>query len=312
MSERRDLKKEGYSPFTGGTLWWTTAVTISQYTHTILVRARAPTVGGRIEIVRILLLLILCQMNWLFEGFIMLKSSPKFAGNSKVGEIYVFWSSLKWAWQNGSTAPPIHSPWVHFDRYICQYWLIITALPAGDRKWHVLYFDELLLAALQYAAQMSSVKSWDHGLNCSRQGSTSRDGLWYILLIDLFNMAINQNDMFGAVGPWLSDSLQTPPSVSARSPPKKERSMCSLPDSVETHMWKCYLLSSLGEKQPPYIKVGSTLPRQTSDSTENVSGQFLQGARHDPLLLCNKPYYANKNGVRGDSFIIIIYNITAA
>ena len=71
--------------------------------------------------------------------------------------------------------------------------------------------------------------------------------LWYILLID-------QNDMFGAVGTWLSDSLGTPPSVSARSLPKKERSMYSSADSVETHMWKCYLLSSLGEEQSPYIR----------------------------------------------------------
>ena len=61
-----------------------------------------------------------------------------------------------------------------------------------------------------------------------------------------------------------------------------------------------------------YITVCSTPESQTSDSTENVSGQFLQGARHDPLVLCNKPYYTNKNGVHGDSFIIIIYNITAA
>ena len=42
-------------------------------------------------------------------------------------------------------------------------WLKMTAPPAGYRKWHVLYFDELLLAALQYTAQMSSVKSLDHG-----------------------------------------------------------------------------------------------------------------------------------------------------
>ena len=34
--------------------------------------------------------------------------------------------------------------------------------------------------------------------------------MWYILLIDLFNMAINQNDMFRAVGPWFSDSLESP------------------------------------------------------------------------------------------------------
>ena len=68
--------------------------------------------------------------------------------------------------------------------------------------------------------------------------------MWYISPIDL--LAINQNDMFGAVG--------TPPSVSARSPPKKERSMYSMADSVETHMWKCYLLSSLGEEQSPYIR----------------------------------------------------------
>ena len=40
--------------------------------------------------------------------------------------------------------------------------LKMTAPPAGYRKWHVLYFDELLLAALQYTAQMSSVKSLDH------------------------------------------------------------------------------------------------------------------------------------------------------
>ena len=65
--------------------------------------------GGPIEIVRIILI-ILCQINWLFEGFTMLKSSPKFADNSKVGEIYVFWSDFKWAWQNGSTAPPGTQP----------------------------------------------------------------------------------------------------------------------------------------------------------------------------------------------------------
>ena len=41
--------------------------------------------------------------------------------------------------------------------------------------------------------------------------------MWYISLIDL--LATNQNDMFGAVGTWLSDSLGTPPSVSARSSP---------------------------------------------------------------------------------------------
>ena len=34
--------------------------------------------------------------------------SPKFAGNSKVGEIYVFWSTLKLEWQNGSTEKLIH------------------------------------------------------------------------------------------------------------------------------------------------------------------------------------------------------------
>ena len=41
--------------------------------------------------------------------------------------------------------------------------LKMTAPPAGYRKWHVVHFDELLLAALQYTAQMSSVKSLDHG-----------------------------------------------------------------------------------------------------------------------------------------------------
>ena len=61
---------------------------------------------------------------------------------------------------------------------------------------------------------------------------------------------------------WLSDSLGTTPSVSARSLPKKERSMYSSADSVETHMWKCYLLSSLGEEQSPYIRC--TMARQTS------------------------------------------------
>lgn len=45
-------------------------------------------------------------------------------------------------------------------------WQKITAPPGGNRKWHVLYFDELLLAALQYAAQKTSVKSFDHGHNC--------------------------------------------------------------------------------------------------------------------------------------------------
>lgn len=45
-------------------------------------------------------------------------------------------------------------------------WLEITAPPGGYRKWHVLYFDELLLADLQYTAQIRSVKSLDHGQNC--------------------------------------------------------------------------------------------------------------------------------------------------
>ena len=46
-------------------------------------------------------------------------------------------------------------------------WLEITAPPGGNMKWHVLYFDELLLAALQYTAQMSSVKSLDQCQNCN-------------------------------------------------------------------------------------------------------------------------------------------------
>ena len=45
----------------------------------------------------------------------MLQSSPKFAGNSKVWEIYVFWRNLKWAWQNGSTAPPSPLVWQQLD-----------------------------------------------------------------------------------------------------------------------------------------------------------------------------------------------------
>ena len=51
-------------------------------------------------------------------------------------------------------------------RFICQYWLIVTAPLAADRKWHVLYFDALLLAGLQYTAQMSSDKSLDNGQHC--------------------------------------------------------------------------------------------------------------------------------------------------
>ena len=59
--------------------------------------------------------------------------------------------------------------------------------------------------------------------------------VWYILLIDLFNMAINQNDMFRAVGPWFSDSLESLQVFHTRSLPR-EWSMCSLPDSVENHV----------------------------------------------------------------------------
>ena len=35
----------------------------------IIIRARAPTVGGPIDIVRIIIIIIITKMNWLFEGF---------------------------------------------------------------------------------------------------------------------------------------------------------------------------------------------------------------------------------------------------
>ena len=58
----------------------------------IIIRAQAPKVGRPIEIERIILiiLIIVTQINWLFEGFN--KSLPKFADSYKVVKIYVFWS----------------------------------------------------------------------------------------------------------------------------------------------------------------------------------------------------------------------------
>ena len=71
---------------------------------------------------------------------------------------------------------PVASRWRHHYYYRIviiglmtsthKSWLKITAPPAGYRKWNILYFDELLLAALQYTAQMSRDKSLDHGQNC--------------------------------------------------------------------------------------------------------------------------------------------------
>ena len=57
-------------------------------------------------------------------------------------------------------------------------WLKITAPPGGNRKWHVLYFDELLLAALNYTAQKSSVKSLDHDQNCDISSSRVNIEVW--------------------------------------------------------------------------------------------------------------------------------------
>ena len=57
-------------------------------------------------------------------------------------------------------------------------WLKITAPPAGYRKWHVLYFDELFLASLQYTAQKSSLKSLDHGQNCDNSSSRVNIEVW--------------------------------------------------------------------------------------------------------------------------------------
>ena len=57
-------------------------------------------------------------------------------------------------------------------------WLKITAPPAGYRKWHVLYFDELFLASSQYTAQKSSVKSLDHGQNCDNSSRRVNIEVW--------------------------------------------------------------------------------------------------------------------------------------
>ena len=48
-----------------------------------VIRARAPTLGGPIEIVRIFLLLIIISLLGLFQGLDMLQFSPKFAGRRK-------------------------------------------------------------------------------------------------------------------------------------------------------------------------------------------------------------------------------------
>ena len=62
-------------------------------------------------------------------------------------------------------------------------WFEITAPPGGYRKWHVLYFDELLLAALQYTAQMTSVKSLDQGQNCDISSNHVNIDVWRRIIL---------------------------------------------------------------------------------------------------------------------------------
>ena len=62
-------------------------------------------------------------------------------------------------------------------------WLIITAPPAGYRKWHVLYFDELLLAASKYTAPKSSIKSLDHGQNCVFSSNRVNIEVWQRIIL---------------------------------------------------------------------------------------------------------------------------------